>query len=47
MDIINNSLFSWFLAGVTRSTTVLGAWILATGFWSDSGSWDDNDVWND
>jgi len=25
----------------------IGAWILATGFWNDLGSWDDSATWID
>ena len=26
---------------------VMGAWILATGFWDDAGVWDDSAFWID
>ena len=35
------------LARFRRIGGVVSNWILATGFWSDSGEWDDTDVWID
>ena len=31
----------------SKASTVVSNWILATGFWADSGEWDDSDVWID
>jgi len=28
-------------------SAVVSAWILATGFWADSGEWIDAETWND
>jgi hypothetical protein len=31
----------------TSTTTIGGSWILATGFWNDSGVWIDSSNWID
>jgi hypothetical protein len=38
-------LSRWTLAVATAA--VIGAWILATGFWDDGGVWDDTASWID
>lgn len=36
-----------FLDSSSSGPPPSGDWILTTGFWADSGTWDDNAVWMD
>jgi hypothetical protein len=44
---LNFGLYYWFtfqgLGGVPNPSN----WILTTGYWNDSGIWDDNEYWID
>lgn len=41
------SVSTHFFSYIGVSGGVSGDWILATGFWVDSGEWVDTEVWSD